>query len=384
MNNLNEYKSKLKKFIDENVRFSIKARITLSYSIIFIILSICSTLSMVSLFIIANKNLGYDIYFELLVIISLFKFLEFLVNTMFSYKISKHSLKPVDDMIKEVKEISINDLNKRLDVSGVNNEFKDLAKTFNEMVSEIQVSMEKQNRFISDASHELRTPISVIQGYANLLSRWGKEDEEVLIESIEAIKDESNNMKKLIESLLFLARGEKNNNVIIKEDFNLKNLVDEIVKESIMIDNKHNIFTKNNEDVIINADKNLIKEAIRVFVDNSIKYTQEDGNIKINSFKSNKKVFISIEDNGIGIPKDDLERIFDRFYRVDKSRNKEINGFGLGLSIAKYIIDTHDGNIKIYSKSKEDYLEEDVETGTIVFIELPILESEVEVEKNTK
>ena len=384
MNNLNEYKSKLKKFIDENVRFSIKARITLSYSIIFIILSICSTLSMVSLFIIANKNLGYDIYFELLVIISLFKFLEFLVNTMFSYKISKHSLKPVDDMIKEVKEISINDLNKRLDVSGVNNEFKDLAKTFNEMVSEIQVSMEKQNRFISDASHELRTPISVIQGYANLLSRWGKEDEEVLIESIEAIKDESNNMKKLIESLLFLARGEKNNNVIIKEDFNLKNLVDEIVKESIMIDDKHNIFTKNNEDVIINADKNLIKEAIRVFVDNSIKYTQEGGNIKINSFKTNKKEFISIEDNGIGIPKDDLERIFDRFYRVDKSRNKEINGFGLGLSIAKYIIDTHNGNIKIYSKSKEDCLEEDVETGTIVFIELPILESEVEVEKNTK
>ena len=384
MNNLNEYKSKLKKFIDENVRFSIKARITLSYSIIFIILSICSTLSMVSLFIIANKNLGYDIYFELLVIISLFKFLEFLVNTMFSYKISKHSLKPVDDMIKEVKEISINDLNKRLDVSGVNNEFKDLAKTFNEMVSEIQVSMEKQNRFISDASHELRTPISVIQGYANLLSRWGKEDEEVLIESIEAIKDESNNMKKLIESLLFLARGEKNNNVIIKEDFNLKNLIDEIVKESIMIDDKHNIFTKNNEYVIINADKNLIKEAIRVFVDNSIKYTQEGGNIKINSFKSNKKVFISIEDNGIGIPKDDLERIFDRFYRVDKSRNKEINGFGLGLSIAKYIIDTHNGNIKIYSKSKEDYLEEDVETGTIVFIELPFLESEVEVEKNTR
>ena len=384
MNNLNEYKSKLKKFIDENVRFSIKARITLSYSIIFIILSICSTLSMVSLFIIANKNLGYDIYFELLVIISLFKFLEFLVNTMFSYKISKHSLKPVDDMIKEVKEISINDLNKRLDVSGVNNEFKDLAKTFNEMVSEIQVSMEKQNRFISDASHELRTPISVIQGYANLLSRWGKEDEEVLIESIEAIKDESNNMKKLIESLLFLARGEKNNNVIIKEDFNLKNLIDEIVKESIMIDDKHNIFTKNNEYVIINADKNLIKEAIRVFIDNSIKYTQEGGNIKINSFKSNKKVFISIEDNGIGIPKDDLERIFDRFYRVDKSRNKEINGFGLGLSIAKYIIDTHNGNIKIYSKSKEDYLEEDVETGTIVFIELPFLEREVEVEKNTR
>lgn len=384
MNNLNEYKSKLKKFIDDKVRFSIKAQITLSYSIIFIILSIFSTISMVSLFIIANKNLGYDIYFELFVIISLFKFLEFLVNTMFSYKISKHSLKPVDDMIKEVKEISINDLNKRLDVSGVNNEFKDLAKTFNEMVSEIQVSMEKQNRFISDASHELRTPISVIQGYANLLSRWGKEDEEVLIESIEAIKDESNNMKKLIESLLFLARGEKNNNVIIKEEFNLKNLVDEIVKESIMIDDKHNIFTKNNEDVIINADKNLIKEAIRVFIDNSIKYTQEGGNIKINSFKSNKKVFISIEDNGIGIPKDDLERIFDRFYRVDKSRNKEINGFGLGLSIAKYIIDTHNGNIKIYSKSKEDYLEEDVETGTIVFIELPFLESEVEVEKNTR
>ena len=272
-------------------------------------------------------------------------------------------------MINNVKEISINDLDTRLDVSGVKNEFKDLAKTFNTMLDEIQYSVEKQNQFVSDASHELRTPISVIQGYANLLSRWGKDDKEVLEESINAIKDESESMKKLIESLLFLAKGDRNKQIIEKEDFKLKELIDEVVKESIMIDDKHNVVNTNNEDVVVYGGRNLIKEALRIFVDNSMKYTQEEGTIKINTFKSNKGVYILIEDDGIGISKEDLPNIFNRFYRSDKSRNKHSGGIGLGLSIAKYIIDVHNGNIKVYSNLDE---------GTIVSIELPAESSENE------
>ncbi len=362
MNKFSKLKIKIKKLIDEKIRFSIKFRITLSYSIVFGILSILSTVGIIYLFKNRFPNLDENIYVSLLIILLVFKGLELLINMLVSYKVSKKSLKPIHSMIEEVKEISINDLDKRVDVSGINNEFKDLAKTFNTMIDEMQVAIESQNQFVSDASHELRTPISVIQGYANLLSRWGKDDREVLEESISAIKEESQSMKKLIESLLFLARGDKNTQIIEKEDFRLKDLIDEVLKETIMIDKSHDILNSNNEDVIVFGDRNLIKEALRVFIDNSIKYTKEGGYIKINTFKNKKGIYINIEDNGIGIGKKDLPNIFNRFYRSDESRNKQSGGCGLGMSIAKYIVDNHDGKIKVYSKLNE---------GTIVSIELP-------------
>ena len=355
-------KRKFKYTIDEKIRFSIKSKITLSYSIMFIILSSLSTFGIIYLFDKSTKNVDPDVFLTLITILIIFNIIEALVIMIFSYRISKKSLKPIDNMIESVKEISINELDTRLDVSGVKNELKDLAKTFNTMIDEIQYSVEKQNQFVSDASHELRTPISVIQGYANLLSRWGKDDKEVLEESINAIKDESQSMKKLIESLLFLARGDRNKQIIEKDYFKVNDLVDEVVKESAMIDDNHTIENTNNEEITIYGDRNLIKEAIRVFVDNSMKYTQEGGTIKINSFKSNKGVYILIEDNGIGISKEDLPNVFNRFYRSDKSRSKQSGGTGLGLSIAKYIIDVHSGEIKVYSK---------VDEGTIISIELP-------------
>lgn len=357
----NKGRKKIKYNIYDNVRFSIKSKITLSYSIMFITMSAMGNFGILYFFD-RTTNVDPKVHLTLMTILITFNVIEALIIMVFSYRISKKSLKPVDSMIDKVKEISINDLDTRLDVSGVKNELKDLAKTFNIMLDEIQYSVEKQNQFVSDASHELRTPISVIQGYANLLSRWGKDDKEVLEESINAIKDESLSMKKLIESLLFLARGDRNKQIIEKEDFKINELIDEVVKESIMIDKKHNILSTNNEEFTIYGDKNLLKEAIRVFVDNSMKYTQEGGVIKINSFQNNKGIYILIEDNGIGISEDDLPNIFNRFYRSDKSRSKESGGTGLGLSIAKYIVDAHNGNIKVYSKLEE---------GTIVSIELP-------------
>lgn len=365
MEKTNFIKDKLKYIIDEKIRFSIKSRITLSYSFTYIFMSVLTTMAV--LFLVHENNISIDskIYVSLFTILVSVKVFEVLFVIIFSYRTSKKSLKPVDTMIEDVKEISINDLDKRLDVSGIKNEYKDLAKTFNTMLDEIQYSVEKQNQFVSDASHELRTPISVVQGYANLLDRWGKDDREVLEESIIAIKDEAESMNKLIESLLFLARGDRNKQIIEKEYFNLKDLIKELVKESIMIDDKHNISNTNNEDVAIYGDRNLIKEAMRIFIDNSMKYTQEEGTIKINTFPCKKGVYIVIEDNGIGISREDLPNIFNRFYRSDKSRNKQSGGTGLGLSIAKFIIDSHNGEIKVYSKLNE---------GTITSILIPIKE----------
>jgi signal transduction histidine kinase len=265
-------------------------------------------------------------------------------------KMSKKLLLPVKKMTDAVKNISLQNMNTRLNISGSKDELKDLAITFNEMLDRLQDSYEIQNRFVSDASHELRTPIAVIQGYANLLDRWGKEDKAVLDESVTAIKSEAENMKNLIEQLLFLARSDKNTQKIEMSEFQVQEIIDEVIKETKMIDSTHNIINEKNEQLKIVADKNLLKQALRIFIDNSIKYTPEGGNIKLNSYSKGRSLVIEIDDTGIGISKEDLPHIFDRFYRADKSRTKESGGTGLGLSIAKWIILKHKGSVEVQSR----------------------------------
>lgn len=292
-----------------------------------------------------------------------------LINTLITgWKAGKRMLKPIDNMSKTVKNITVNALDTRINVSGSQDELKDLAHTFNSMLDRIQQSYEQQNQFVSDASHELRTPIAVIQGYANLLDRWGKNDKDVLEESITAIKSEAENMKGLIEQLLFLARGDKNTQKIEKTNFYINELIDELIKETKLINERHKILTERNEDFQISADRNLIKEALRIFIDNSTKYTGDGGYVKINSFKDKEKGVITIEDNGIGISKEDLPHIFDRFYRADKSRAKVSGGTGLGLAIAKWIVMKHKGAIEVESKIGE---------GTIITLKLPMNNSNI-------
>ncbi|MEW8957391.1 sensor histidine kinase [Clostridium sp.] len=295
--------------------------------------------------------------------ITILEIISILASMIKLSKGSKKILKPIDEMNSTVKDITINKIHTRLNISGSQNELKDLALTFNEMLDRIQKSYESQNQFVSDASHELRTPISVIQGYIRLLDRWGKEDKDVLDESIEAIKSETENMKDLVEKLLFLARGDKYTQKVNKETFNLKILIDEVVKETKLIDDNHNINCYENQDVEIFADYKLLKEALRIFVDNSIKYTKPSGSITIGSYSSETQAHINIEDTGIGIAPEDLPNIFNRFYRADKSRTKDTGGTGLGLAIAKWIVMEHRGSIDVISG---------VNKGTKITINLPL------------
>lgn len=183
-------------------------------------------------------------------------------------------------------------------------------------------------------------------------------------ESILAIKSEAESMKNLIEKLLFLARNDKNTQKIEKINFYINELIDEVIKETKLIDENHEILNEKNDILTINADRTLIKEALRIFVDNSLKYTPNGGKVKINCSLLQNQAVITIEDNGIGISKDALPHIFDRFYRADKSRTKDTGGTGLGLSIAKWIILKHNGNIEVKSN---------LDVGTSIILYIPLV-----------
>ncbi|AOY76121.1 sensor histidine kinase [Clostridium formicaceticum] len=291
-----------------------------------------------------------DMYMKVLFItLFIMQGIAILITLVFGSKASRRMLKPIEKMTKTVKHISIHQLDTRLDVGDSQDELKDLAETFNEMLDRIEASYQQQNQFVSDASHELRTPISVLQGYANLLDRWGKEDKEVLQESIEAIKSESENMKDLIEKLLFLARTDKNLQALEKVEFQIKALILEVVKDAKLIDAKHAFQLDVKEDCVFFGDRKSIKQLLRILIDNSIKFTPEGGRIFIRQRRWKKFIVIEVEDTGIGIAKEDLPHIFERFYCGDKSRTRSHGGQGLGLSIAKWIVDSHDGKIQVKS-----------------------------------
>ncbi|OQB16001.1 MAG: Signal transduction histidine-protein kinase ArlS [Firmicutes bacterium ADurb.Bin193] len=241
-------------------------------------------------------------------------------------------------------------LDKRISVSSDQKELKELAKAINGMLDRINEAYRSQIRFVSDASHELRTPIAVIQGYANLLDRWGKNDEKALEESIEAIKSEAENMKNLVEQLLFLARGDNDSMQLNIESFDIGALVSEVIRETVMIDPDHKFSSETEPDIFIDGDVQLVKQAIRIFVDNSIKYSPSGEDIKVTTRSDGNYAKITVQDNGIGISGENLPNVFDRFFRSDDSRTRKTGGTGLGFAIAKWIVDRHGGTVEILSR----------------------------------
>ena len=260
-------------------------------------------------------------------------------------------LQPIYDMSATTNHLTANDLqSKRLNVDGTKNELKDLANVINCMLDRIEISYESQKQFVSDASHELRTPIAVIQGYANLLNRWGKKDEDVLLESIEAISNEAKSMQELVEKLLFLSRHDKKTLKLEKLKFNMCTVVEDMVKETHLITTNRVIESPILEDVVVYGDKQTLKQAIRVFIDNAVKYSKDGDTISITCENEHGDCVITVKDTGIGMTRKDVDNIFERFYRSDQVRGEKIYGHGLGLSIAKLIILGHTGKIKVRSQ----------------------------------
>lgn len=261
----------------------------------------------------------------------------------------------------KLDDINATRLDTRIPVDDTQSELKTLASAINGMLDRINESYRSQARFVSDASHELRTPISVIQGYANLLDRWGKNDEKTLQESIDAIKDETANMKGLVEQLLFLARGDTNTLALQLERFELSDLAVDVLRETQMIDVGHE-YNSNVTPVFINADKSLIKQAMRILIDNAMKYSPPGKRITLSVSGTDGYARLTVQDEGIGIAPDAVPQIFDRFFRADESRARATGGTGLGLSIAKWITERHGGHMEVLSRQ---------DIGTRISIILP-------------
>lgn len=279
---------------------------------------------------------------------------------------------------KELRDLkfaldSIDDSCKRIEVHDA--ELGGLEAAVNNMLRRLEEGKRQQIRFVDDASHELRTPIAVIQGYVNMLDRWGKNDPEVTEEAITAIKNESEHMKVLIDQLLFLARGEMDRHVMEKKALNAAAIVEEIYDESILLEEeksaeeKHEfsaeiyVFGESGERSLageyVTGDEAMLKQAVRILRDNAVKYTPGGGQIGFKVYTRAAtsagggagEVCIEVRDSGIGIPKNELPRIFDRFYRGTNARADNAGGSGLGLSIAKWIISRHGGRIEAVSGS---------------------------------
>lgn len=252
-------------------------------------------------------------------------------------------LSPLKGMLERIDKITVEDMSARLDPVESQDELNELSMRINRMLDGIQEAFDRQSNFISDASHELRTPISVIRGYSDLLARWGKTDESVLTESIDAIRAEAANMKSIVEQLLYLAKlGSFQSR---PTEFELSEVVKDIVSAYDMTSVDKTIKCKAQKGVIVYADKGLVVELIRVIADNAIKYTPAGGHVEVSVTKSDGMAEVVVADNGVGISEEDLPHIFDRFYRCDKARGRTEGSTGLGLAIAKSIAEMMGGNI---------------------------------------
>ena len=280
------------------------------------------------------------------------------------------SRRELENLAGELDKINAKHLDSRIDILATQKELRGVAQAINDMLDRVNRAYTAQMRFVSDASHELRTPIAVIQGYAALLDRWGKSDPEALQESIDAIRSEAAAMERLVEQLLFLARGDNDSQPVKKERLDLTRLAGEVLREEEMIHPDCLFLPRWEEDpVLVFADPGLMKQLMRVLMDNSVKYSSQGDKVYLRVTVNQGYARVTVQDEGMGIPPEGIPHIFERFYRADQSRDRKTGGTGLGLSIAKWIVDRHGGWFEVVSR---------VDVGTRITFVLPLCEEQDE------
>lgn len=258
---------------------------------------------------------------------------------------SKRMLTPISDIIHKANAIDEGTLHTRLEVPDTQDELRQLTTTLNAMLDRVEGAFIRQGQFTQDASHELRTPLSVLQGNADLLARWGKDDPRIREKCIAAIQRQTGYMNHLVSNLLFLSRGDSGLQALEKERLDLRDFLSEIIQERRELDSAHDYRLQVGDGSVL-ADENLLRQLLLILLDNAAKYTPSGCAITLSAASHATGTEILVADEGCGVPEEQLDKIFDRFYRVDKARARETGGTGLGLAIAKTIVQLHGGTIR--------------------------------------
>jgi two-component system sensor histidine kinase ArlS len=280
--------------------------------------------------------------------------------------LTRQLLKPIRSITDTMRKIKHKGLHERVIIYDNHDEISKLANMFNEMMDQLQKAFQQQQQFVEDASHELRTPIAIMEGHLSLLNRWGKGDPELLNESLAASLQELTRLKGLVQELLELSRAEAVTDHSTSELVDPSQIITSIVKNMAILHPEF-VFDLNLEELrgmYINITPHHLEQILLILLDNAIKYSKEDKTIHILGSHYNEAIQIQIIDFGMGIPPGDLPFVFDRLYRVNKARGGAQAGYGLGLSIAQRLLERYGGTIHMNSTENK---------GTCVWIRFPFV-----------
>lgn len=299
-------------------------------------------------------------------------FAKILVYAVISYGISylagvalsRKYVGQIAKMTDEAKAIAISkNLERRISISGHPDELSNLESAFNDMLFKLEESFERERRFVSDASHELRTPVAVMKGYLDIARGWGRDDPKLIDESLEALSEETDRMKRLIDDLLRLARMDRDDFELNVESIESGCLIEKMREDGENVRKGRTVGIAKAESFHVKGDMDLILECLRALFENAVDYTDENGTIILSAETRGKMGCISVADDGMGIAQEDIGRIFGRFSRTESSRRVNPSGSGLGLSLVKSIVEAQGGRVEV---------ESEVGKGSTFTISLPL------------
>jgi two-component system OmpR family sensor kinase len=279
-----------------------------------------------------------------------------------SWTIAGKALRPVNTMIRTARTITLlHDLSSRIEATPHRDELGRLASTFNEMLASIEAAYRAQQRFVSDASHELRAPLTAIQGNLELLHRHRSMPEAEREEALAEVMREANRLSRLVADLLALARADAG--VPLKHRLlDLDEVVLDAFREARQLSQGQTLTLDPFEPMQVIGDEDRLKQLVLILLDNALKYTPANGSITLGLQRLETASKITVRDTGVGIPPGDLPHVFERFYRADPARGRDPGGTGLGLPIARWIVEQHGGKITLESQPGQ---------GTLATVYLP-------------
>jgi len=297
-----------------------------------------------------------------------------IISALGGYWLAGRLLSPIDRMTETAKQVSSTSLHERLPVKNPSDELGRLAITFNDLLERIQISFERLKQFTYDAAHELRTPLTAIRSIGEVALQ-GSQKPVTYREIIGSILEENNRLAHLVNSLLFLSRVDSDTFILNKEYADLEELTDQTIDiiRPLAEEKRQTLRYESTEPVTTLVDKTLVRQALLNLLDNAIKYAPENSTITVNLEQEEKMIHIRVADQGVPIPELARHKIFERFYRLDKSRSKELGGSGLGLSIAKWAIEIQGGKLSLSTENN---------TGNIFIIHLPISSKKIKNHEN--